>query len=106
MLVLALLGALAILFGLRPLLNRLLAPAKPEPTAQLTDQTAQMALPAPDGSSALAGPTTTDEIERMIDIGQIEGQVRASSIKKISELVAKHPEEAVGIMRGWMYQDS
>jgi flagellar M-ring protein FliF len=42
----------------------------------------------------------------MIDIGQIEGQVRASSIKKISELVAKHPEEAVGIMRGWMYQDS
>jgi flagellar M-ring protein FliF len=106
MLVLALLGALAILFGLRPLLNRLLAPAKPEPTAQLTDQTAQMALPAPDGSGALAGPTTTDEIERMIDIGQIEGQVRASSIKKISELVAKHPEEAVGIMRSWMYQDS
>ena len=65
-----------------------------------------MALPSPNGSTALAGPTTTDEIERMIDIGQIEGQVRASSIKKISELVSKHPEEAVGIMRGWMYQDS
>jgi flagellar M-ring protein FliF len=65
-----------------------------------------MALPSPNGSTALTGPTTTDEIERMIDIGQIEGQVRASSIKKISELVSKHPEEAVGIMRGWMYQDS
>jgi flagellar M-ring protein FliF len=107
MLVLALLGGLAIMFGLRPLLNRLLTVAKPAPVAQIADQSGgQAALPAPDGSTTLAGPTTTDEIERMIDIGQIEGQVRASSIKKISELVAKHPEEAVGIMRGWMYQDS
>jgi flagellar M-ring protein FliF len=66
-----------------------------------------MALPSPDGSTAVAaGPNIGDEIERMIDIGQIEGQVRASSIRKISELVAKHPEEAVGIMRGWMYQDT
>jgi flagellar M-ring protein FliF len=107
MLVLALLGALAIMFGLRPLLNRLLTVAKPAAVAQIADQSGgQAALPAPDGNTALAGPTTTDEIERMIDIGQIEGQVRASSIKKISELVSKHPEEAVGIMRGWMYQDS
>ncbi|QEX23561.1 flagellar M-ring protein [Hypericibacter adhaerens] len=106
MLVLALLGALAIMFGVRPILNRLLSPSRPEAQAQITDQSAQAALPAPDGTAALTGPTTTDEIERMIDIGQIEGQVRASSIRKISELVSKHPEEAVGIMRGWMYQDS
>jgi len=108
LLVLALLGGLAIMFGLRPLLNRLLTIAKPATMAQIADQTgAQAALPAPDGTVAMMqGPTTTDEIERMIDINQIEGQVRASSIKKISELVAKHPEEAVGIMRGWMYQDS
>ncbi|HWA45906.1 MAG TPA: flagellar basal-body MS-ring/collar protein FliF [Hypericibacter adhaerens] len=106
MLVLALLGALAIMFGVRPILNRLLSPSRPEVQAQITDQSVQAALPAPDGTAALTGPTTTDEIERMIDIGQIEGQVRASSIRKISELVSKHPEEAVGIMRGWMYQDS
>ena len=108
MLVLALLGALAIMFGLRPLLNRLLTVAKPAAVAQIADQSGgQAALPAPDGTTAMMqGPNTTDEIERMIDIGQIEGQVRASSIKKISELVSKHPEEAVGIMRGWMYQDS
>jgi flagellar M-ring protein FliF len=108
LLVLALLGALAIMFGLRPVLNRLLTAAKPAAMGQITDQSGgQAALPAPDGSTAMVqGPSTTDEIERMIDIGQIEGQVRASSIKKISELVSKHPEEAVGIMRGWMYQDS
>ena len=26
-------------------------------------------------------------------------------VKKISELVDRHPEEAVNIMRGWMYAE-
>jgi flagellar M-ring protein FliF len=50
--------------------------------------------------AALSGP------EQMIDIARIEGQVRASSIKKISELVGKHPEEAIAIMRSWLYQSN
>ncbi len=41
-----------------------------------------------------------------IDIAMIEGRVKASSIRKIGELVDKHPEEAVAIMRSWMYQDA
>jgi flagellar M-ring protein FliF len=46
------------------------------------------------------------EIERMINLEQVEGRVRASSLKKISEIVDKHPEQAVGILRNWLYQDS
>lgn len=42
----------------------------------------------------------------MIDVNQIEGRVRASSLKKVGELVEHHPDEAVSIMRGWMYQDN
>ena len=42
----------------------------------------------------------------MIDIGQVEGRVAASSMKKIGEIVEKHPEEAVSIMRNWMYQNN
>jgi flagellar M-ring protein FliF len=30
----------------------------------------------------------------------------ASSVKKISELVSKHPEEAIAIMRTWIYQST
>jgi flagellar M-ring protein FliF len=41
----------------------------------------------------------------MIDIGQVEGRVAASSIKKIGEIVDKHPDEAVAIIRAWMYQN-
>ena len=41
----------------------------------------------------------------MIDINQVEGRVRASSLKKIGEIVENHPEEAIAIIRNWMYQD-
>lgn len=46
-----------------------------------------------------------NEIERMINLEQVEGRVRASSLKKISEIVDKHPEQAVAILRNWLYQD-
>jgi len=42
----------------------------------------------------------------MIDISQVDGRVKASSIRKIGEIVEKHPEEAVSIVRNWMYQDT
>jgi flagellar M-ring protein FliF len=47
-----------------------------------------------------------NEIERMINMEQVEGRVRASSLKKISEIVDKHPEQAVAILRNWLYQDN
>ena len=45
-----------------------------------------------------------DEIEQMIDLNKVEGRVRASSIRKIGEIVEKHPDEAVNILRGWLHQ--
>jgi flagellar M-ring protein FliF len=35
----------------------------------------------------------------------IEAQMRASAIKRLSEMVDKHPEETLSIMRGWMSAD-
>jgi flagellar M-ring protein FliF len=32
--------------------------------------------------------------------------VKASSLKKVGEIIEKHPEEAVSILRTWMYQES
>ncbi len=80
---------------------------------------AQAALPPPgggaagdegggEGATALVpgsqASASLEAIEQMIDINQVEGRVRASSIKKIGEIVDKHPEEAVAIIRSWMYQ--
>jgi flagellar M-ring protein FliF len=52
---------------------------------------------------ALPGPGHT-EVEQRIDIAKIEGQVRASSVKSVSEFVEKHPEESVSILRSWLHE--
>jgi flagellar M-ring protein FliF len=52
------------------------------------------------------GDDASSHQESMIDIGRVDGRVKASSIKKIGEIVDKHPEEAVAIMRNWMYQQT
>jgi flagellar M-ring protein FliF len=58
------------------------------------------ALPAP-GNLV---PQGSDDGEQMIDLGQVEGRVRASSVRKVGEIVEKHPDEALAIVRSWMYQ--
>jgi flagellar M-ring protein FliF len=40
--------------------------------------------------------------ESMIDMANIEGQIKASSMRKLIELVDKHPDESLSIMRAWM----
>jgi flagellar M-ring protein FliF len=43
-----------------------------------------------------------DDPDAVIDIAQIQGRVRASSVKKVAEVVDKHPDESVQIIRGWL----
>jgi flagellar M-ring protein FliF len=107
--VLGVIGVLVMLLVVRPLLSRMLAAVEQHAEQQrvererlLAEQTQQMqALPSPDGTSA-AEP----EPDTMIDMEQVEGRVRASSLRKIGEIVEKHPNEAVSIIRGWMYQET
>jgi flagellar M-ring protein FliF len=120
MLVIAVVAVLFILLVVRPLLMRVLensaAAAAAEGNNLLPGQVGGMAaLPAPAGlNPALAaaaggavvpgGGDGDGPPDKMIDIGQVEGRVAASSIRKIGEIVEKHPEEAVAIVRSWMYQ--
>lgn len=66
-----------------------------------SDNSGSMPALADNRSSAPAQP----ERESSIDINQVEGRVKESSLNKISEIVNKHPEEAVAILRTWLYQD-
>ena len=64
------------------------------------------ALPGPGGggAAALAGPGGARAIEddATIDVAQIQGRVRVSSVKKVAEVVEQHPDESVQIIRGWL----
>ena len=41
-------------------------------------------------------------LESQIDINAVEGAVRASSLKRIGEIVEQHPQETVQLVRQWM----
>jgi len=54
---------------------------------------------------ALALPNASpSEMDSRIDIARIEGQVRVSSVKSVSDFVERHPEESVSILRGWLHE--
>jgi flagellar M-ring protein FliF len=53
---------------------------------------------------AVAAPTSSgDALDQKIDIARIEGQVKASSVKRVAEFVERHPEESVSIVRTWLH---
>ena len=41
----------------------------------------------------------------MVNLANIDGQMRASTLRKIGELVDKHPEESLVIVRNWISQE-
>ncbi|WP_374345280.1 flagellar basal-body MS-ring/collar protein FliF [Phenylobacterium sp.] len=52
---------------------------------------------------ALPGPGGAD-MDNKLDIARIEGQVKASSVKRVAEFVDKHPEESVSLLRTWLHE--
>lgn len=117
-LVLAVVGLLVILLVVRPVLTRLFESMPTTLTS--TGGGAGAILAGGSDMAQLAGPGATADmaellegeedaeeslLDQMIDINQVEGRVRASSLRKIGEIVDKHPEEAVAIIRNWMYQE-
>jgi flagellar M-ring protein FliF len=112
-----LIGLLALLFVLRPMVTRLTTLPGGIGIASLSGGAAGVAALAGPGGIALAadgspmaalrGAAATPllEDESMVNIAQIEGQLRASSLRRITELVEKHPDETLSIVRGWMVQE-
>ena len=47
----------------------------------------------------------TDAGADMINLNKIDGRVKASSVKRINDIVEKNPDAAVNIVRGWLYQN-
>ncbi|MBN8553470.1 MAG: flagellar M-ring protein FliF [Caulobacterales bacterium] len=44
------------------------------------------------------------EMDQRLDIARIEGQVKASSVRKVSEFVESHPDESTAILRSWVHE--
>lgn len=71
--------------------------------ASQEDQSSQIHKSGQSNAETLAASLASRQEQSHINIDQIEGMVKHSPIKKIAELVDRHPEEAVSIIRAWMY---
>lgn len=69
-------------------------------SGSLTDGDAQQLIQA--AVARLHGGSAADQI----DLAAIEGRVTDNSTRKLIEMVKNHPDEAVAIMRTWMYQET
>ena len=111
-LVLSIVAILVILLVVRPLLSRAfeaLPSAQEAAERLLADQGRAPALTGPGGGGGrvpVESEEDEEQFEELIDIDRVEGRVKASSVKKVGEIVEKHPEEALSILRSWMYQES
>ena len=101
--VMLIVALLVILLVVRPLISRVFEASQTAAEAA-NDRLLEQATTAP----ALAGPGSFDEdaFEELIDIDHIEGKVKSSAVKRVGEIIEKHPEAALSILRGWMHDGS
>ena len=99
---------LVILLVLQPMVGRLLSTE-----SDLDEKLEADLLAAGQINPALAGPKEgeftpplPEEEESLIDMTRVEGKVKASSIKKVEDIVDNYPTEAVSVIRSWMTQET
>jgi len=120
--VFGLLGLLALMFVLRPMVGRisgqpLAIAGGMDATMVLADGRMEsgelgigaavgpLALTGPGGPPRIGGPGGGDD-DTMLNVSSVDGQLRASSIRRIAELIDQHPEESLSIMRAWMHMEA
>ena len=111
--ILAIVALLIVFFVVRPLLKsaggggELTGPTQTITrlvTTTADGQPVQIAVdPATGQPLALPGP---DALEQKIDIARIEGQVKASSVKRVADFVESHPDQSVAILRSWLHESA
>ncbi len=113
MALLGVVAVLAVVLVLRPMMLRLTQLPAAIEEAQMAQMTAtELALAGQDGVRtglpALSAPGGIPLLEddSLVMIGSVDGAVKASSLRRVAEMVDKHPEESLAIMRGWMLREA
>jgi flagellar M-ring protein FliF len=56
------------------------------------------------GQAALPKRSVDQELDQMLEIRDVDGKVRASSVRKLGRIAEQYPEEVVAILRTWIYE--
>ena len=110
---LAAVAIFALLFVVRPMAMKLAVAAQPMAAIVGPGDAVAGALTAPDEAGMTAGllesPASLPAIEAaddetLLNVANVEGRLRASSIRKLGQIVEDHPETAMTVVRGWINQ--
>ncbi len=108
--VLALVGLLALLLVARPIAKRLAVSLMPTPALAgagggvLPDGSpAPTAIAGAPGATGLPpGQGGTADGEDLVSLAHFQGQMKASSIARLTALVSENPDEALAVIRRWL----
>ena len=114
--VLFLVTMLVLLFVIRPLVRRIIAPEEQEQNAQLSGPDGQPLpqLTGPDGQPVeggedlpqLEGPKAANPMQDILDQAKQSGELQTSTMKEVGVIVKNNPEEAVTVLRQWMSEEA
>ena len=105
---------LVLLLVIQPMVGKLLVVEKEKQDtdgelekALLAGGDIKPALMGPDGQfePAMLEEADNDNDDEMIDVESIQGKVKASSVKKVEDIIENYPAETVSVIRSWMTED-
>lgn len=105
--IIAIVAILAILLVLRPAVNQLIKQSQSAST-RVSGELAALSAPATGarlpgaGLGGVGDEGGPSETELMIDVANIKGSMKSSSMKKVNEIVEKYPEETMNVLRNWV----
>lgn len=103
-LVLGVIGLLMLLLVIRPFFARLFEAMNESTVKQDTPIQAPPMVVPNQVTQTVAVPPSPSNDEGTVTLNQVDGEVKKSSVNKVSEIIEKHPEETVSLVRNWMNQ--
>jgi flagellar M-ring protein FliF len=105
---------IALLMVVRPTVNRLIALGTPEANARIGDAVPgqllaaglDSSLAAGDAAIGLLGGPDGGDPDAMVTLAKVDGQLRVSSLRRMTELVEQHPDQTLSIIRSWIQQET
>jgi len=93
-------AVLVILLIVRPLVARAIESAEAQDEEDALEASL---LGGPGIAGALPDFTEDEEEDELINISRVKGGVSSATYRRINEMIEKHPEEALGIIRQWAF---
>ena len=110
-LIIAIVAILAIVLVLRPAVNQLVAQSQSASTrvsAELANMQTQQPGRLPSNNPSQGGGNNSQEEESgfdtdaLIDVANIKGGMKASTMQKMNDIIDQHPEETMSVLRKWV----